>query len=436
MKNKLIICILALLVLLPFITACSAHNLDEVNPQADNNEPSIEGNTEHYIDVSSVIRDLNLPIVVQQRTYSTALGDSDAIAGFTRFKITTEGSLYGLSVPALGENWGFIASNVRHIAHSHWVRNERRAMFFIKSDNTLWGIGSNETGLLGDGTGVNRQEPIFIMDNVADVYRFGDFVYALLIDGTVMTWGAGYFEPVYMTSNVVRIFNHYGQNHLNRGQFIFQARNGGIYSISAIRKIERLMPEPVLYYAVIGGLHYFIDSEHTLIRRTFVSESSDLVYENEIIATGVEHFFPASPHAFNRNSFIITFDGDLFGIGPNENGELGDGTLVPRHEPVFVMSDVVFAREFGLLMRDGTLWMWTRNDPTPQLRYEDVALFVDWCSYFDGGRPTSGFTPISSHDARIHFADGRLYLPYAWTWGLRVDHSLENIMIPQTIVFD
>lgn len=62
-------------------------------------------------------------------------------------------------------------------------------MMVIKNDNTLWAKGNNECGQLGNGTNVNSDEFVKIMDGVSDVLCIGSYTVALKEDGTLWVWG-------------------------------------------------------------------------------------------------------------------------------------------------------------------------------------------------------------------------------------------------------
>ena len=62
-------------------------------------------------------------------------------------------------------------------------------VFFIKKDKSLWGFGRNEDGILGDGMGIERTEPIKIMDNVRCVYGFVNKAFAITYDNELYAWG-------------------------------------------------------------------------------------------------------------------------------------------------------------------------------------------------------------------------------------------------------
>jgi len=66
-------------------------------------------------------------------------------------------------------------------------------MFFITSDGSLWGWGSNKYGEVGDGTALPRDTPVKIMENVKSVSAggsgFGSFTLAVKNDGSLWAWG-------------------------------------------------------------------------------------------------------------------------------------------------------------------------------------------------------------------------------------------------------
>ncbi|MBU3741631.1 MAG: hypothetical protein FGM24_05025 [Candidatus Kapabacteria bacterium] len=64
-------------------------------------------------------------------------------------------------------------------------------VFAIDSGGRLFGWGWNRTGQLGDGTTVDRWEPVQIaIEHVIDVRNGNDHTVALTADGSVWTWGS------------------------------------------------------------------------------------------------------------------------------------------------------------------------------------------------------------------------------------------------------
>src|SRR5690606_33575957 len=60
---------------------------------------------------------------------------------------------------------------------------------FLKTDGTLWAMGDNSLGQLGDGTTVARAEPINVAYDVVSASLGNNFSLFLKRDGTL--WGMG-----------------------------------------------------------------------------------------------------------------------------------------------------------------------------------------------------------------------------------------------------
>ena len=61
--------------------------------------------------------------------------------------------------------------------------------FVIRSDGSLWGWGSNTHGQLGDGTAIDRREPVFIMNDVKSVHAGPFHTLAITNNGSLWAWG-------------------------------------------------------------------------------------------------------------------------------------------------------------------------------------------------------------------------------------------------------
>ena len=116
------------------------------------------------------------------------------------FAVTTEGELWQITVD--GPVW--IMDGVAYATGFAGTN------FAITTEGTLLGWGRNrlpghwrEGPVLGDGTTVDRDAPVVILENIEKVRIMGNNVYALANDGTLWTWGTGirsglYFFEEYM----------------------------------------------------------------------------------------------------------------------------------------------------------------------------------------------------------------------------------------------
>ncbi len=146
-----------------------------------------------------------------------------------------------------------VASNVTAIAAGYYHS------LFLKSDGSLWAMGENNYGQLGDGTYDNTNAPEEIVASNVTAIAAG-YLHSLFLKSNGSLWGMGY--------------NYYGQ--LGDGTYGGPLNDQGI-------------PERIVSSNVIA------------------------------IAAGAEH------------SLFIKSDGSLWGMGGNGAGQLGDGTYGGAH---------------------------------------------------------------------------------------------------------
>ncbi|MCI5834729.1 MAG: hypothetical protein MR013_08110 [Prevotella sp.] len=59
----------------------------------------------------------------------------------------------------------------------------------LMADGTLWSLGKNQYGQLGDGTTTDRQQPVKILSNVKSIACGSNHSLAVLNDGSLYAWG-------------------------------------------------------------------------------------------------------------------------------------------------------------------------------------------------------------------------------------------------------
>jgi alpha-tubulin suppressor-like RCC1 family protein/pimeloyl-ACP methyl ester carboxylesterase len=211
---------------------------------------------------------------------------------------------------------------------------------FLKSDGSLWAMGSNNYGQLGDGTfnDTNRPEQI--------------------IAGGVMAVAAGYFHNLFLKSDGslwVMGWNNYGQlgdgtfNTTNRPEQIVA---GGVTAIAAggwhslfLKSDGSLWAMGYNYYGQLGDGTYSRGS------------SQGIATPEQIVAGGV-----TAVAAGIDESLFLKSDGSLWAMGDNAYGELGDGTYstgVATPEQIVAGGVTAIAEGYGLslfLKSDGSLW--------------------------------------------------------------------------------
>ncbi len=251
----------------------------------------------------------------------------------------------------------------------------------IKSDGSLWMWGDNDYGQLGDGTEVDQNTPVKIMDNVASVSLGYYHSAAIKSDGSLWMWGQNYWGQL--------------------GDGTWDDR----YTPS--KKMDNVASVSLGYWhsAAIksdGSLWMWGDNDYgqlgdgtTIDRYTPVKIMDNVVS----VSLGYSH------------SAAIKSDGSLWMWGKNSWGQLGDGTKEYRDTPVKIMDNVVSvslgSRHSGAIKSDGSLWMWGKNswgqlgDGTKEYKDTPVKIMDNVVSVSLGG----------NHSGAIK-SDGSL-----WMWG-------------------
>lgn len=201
---------------------------------------------------------------------------------------------------------------------------------FLKNDGTVWAVGTNEYGTLGDGTTTDRQIPVQVMSGVRAVSAGNLHSLFLKTDGTV--WACGY--------------NANGQ--LGDGT-----------------TVDRTSPVQVLSdaQAISAG------AEHSLFLKrdgsvwgcgyNFDGRLGGGVLANPTTPVQVR----ASARFISAGSFhsvFIDIDGTVWASGVNSAGQLGNGSTTTATSAVQVMTDAQAVAAGGshtlFLKEDGTFW--------------------------------------------------------------------------------
>jgi len=174
----------------------------------------------------------------------------------------------------------------------------------IKTDDSLWAWGLNNSGQLGDGTTADRVTPIQVLTGVAAVAAGNDHSLALKTDGNLWVWG----------------LNAYGQlgdgtttDQLTPVQILtgVAAVSSGGWHTLAIKSDGSLWAWGYNYSGQLGD-------------GTRTSRSTPVQ-----VLTGVAAVSAGDYHTLARKT-----DGSLWAWGYNGYGQLGDGTTTQRLSPV------------------------------------------------------------------------------------------------------
>jgi len=220
-----------------------------------------------------------------------------------------------------------------------------RDSLFLKSDGSLWAMGWNIFGGLGDGTNNNANRPEQIVaSNVIAIATGSSFNLFLKSDGSL--WAMGYN----------------GQGALGDGTF------------NNTNRPKQILAGNVTAIAAGAGHSLFLKSDGSLWGMgendygelgdgTFATNSPyGTNHPEQIVASGVKAIAAGYYH-----SLFLKSDGSLWAMGRNDHGQLGDGTFgnpasnnsTNRPEQIVASGVTAIAAGRGhslFLKSDGSLW--------------------------------------------------------------------------------
>jgi uncharacterized repeat protein (TIGR03803 family) len=205
----------------------------------------------------------------------------------------------------------------------------------LKSDGSLWGMGGNENGELGNGTLVPTNQPALIVAGNVTAIAAGDF-HSLFLKSDGSLWGMGY--------------NASGQ--LGDGTYVNHLVP------------EQIVASNVLAIAARGQRSFFFKGDGSLWamgddtsgdlgdgRMQMTNQPEQIMASNvTAVALGASH------------SLFLKADGSLWGVGYNGMGDLGDGTFtddtnLPEQIVASNVTTIAAGASFSLFLKnDGTLW--------------------------------------------------------------------------------
>lgn len=249
---------------------------------------------------------------------------------------------------------------------------------FVKSDGTLWAMGWNADGQLGDGTTTSRSVPVQIASGVVSVAADGAHTTFVKADGTL--WATGWNDygqlgdgtttsrstPVQVASGVAAVAA--GTYHT-----VFVKTNGTAWTVGRNDNGQlgdgttTLRIAPVQFAngvasVTAGGFHtMFVKTDGTLwaVGNNSYGQLGDGTTTSRSAPVQVASGVGAVAAGFTHTMFVKT-DGTLWAVGDNNSGQLGNGTTTSRSIPVLVASgvaSVVAGTSYTLFVKvDGTLW--------------------------------------------------------------------------------
>jgi alpha-tubulin suppressor-like RCC1 family protein len=216
--------------------------------------------------------------------------------------------------------------------------------YAIKADGTAWSWGQNNSGQLGDGTGLGRPSPVSISGLSGVVAIAGGYYHALAVkaDGTVVAWGSN-----------------------SNGQL----GDGTTYTSLT----------PVQVSGLTGVVAVAAGSSHSLALKSDGTVWAWGLNSDGQLGDGgtTQHLTPVAVPGLSGvsriaagNAFSLalrtegTSGGQVWVWGKNDHGQIGDGSFISRSTPVPVnaLSGIVAAAANGsrafAIGSDGSVWAW------------------------------------------------------------------------------
>jgi alpha-tubulin suppressor-like RCC1 family protein len=217
--------------------------------------------------------------------------------------------------------------------HSMWV----------DENGSLWGVGRNDYGQLGDETTVSRSNPVKVLDGgVVSVAVANKQSFFLKEDGSLWGMGYGWFGAIgagttqHQTSPVEIVTEGCVEVSLGTDHTLFLKSDGSLWVMGRND------------YGQLGtGAPLDPDKHHAGTKELSPVEIVDGNVTN-IAANGL-------------SSLFLKSDGSLWGMGRNTEGQLGDGTTTSRNTPVEIVDGDVTGIACGeshalLVKTDGSAW--------------------------------------------------------------------------------
>ncbi|MEN9635206.1 MAG: hypothetical protein RL077_3610, partial [Verrucomicrobiota bacterium] len=302
-----------------------------------------------------------------------------AFKGLVSGSLAINYTVSGTATP--GVDYTTLPGTVTVVAGATAVAAGRLHSMFLKPDATLWAMGYNANGQLGDGTTTSRSAPVIVGSNVTAVSAGYAHTLFIKADGTL--WGMGSnasgqlgdgttttkFSPVQLATGVSTAAA--GRDHslfVKTDGTLWVMGSNGYGQLGDGSLTQRLTPVALAVTGVkavaaaASGWHsLFLKVDGTLWGMGYngygqLADGTTTQRTSPVqVATGVMGFGAGQYH-----TVYVKTDGVVWALGNNDFGQLGDGTTTLRKTAVVVASAVtavaVGTSHTLLVKSDGTLW--------------------------------------------------------------------------------
>jgi alpha-tubulin suppressor-like RCC1 family protein len=216
--------------------------------------------------------------------------------------------------------------------------------FILKSDESLWGMGYNNFGQLGDGTqnSTNRPEQI-ASGNITAIATAHDFSggYSLFISNNGSVWAMGYNQ-----------YGQFGNGNYTSSNSPQQTVPSNVTAVAAGQRHSLFLKSDGSLWAVGDDFYGQLGNGIFTLRTNMPAQ----IVPNNVtaIAAGQNH------------SLFLKSDGSLWAMGQNIYGQLGEGPTNSVNLPEQIVASNVTAIAAGynhsmFIKNDGSLWVMGYN---------------------------------------------------------------------------
>lgn len=295
---------------------------------------------------NSSVANLSSPVQVGTFGLWKSLSTAESSLG-----VKSDGTLWGVGINnhgALGQNDIIARSSFVQVgAGTDWSRvhiHSHHALA-VKTDGTLWACGRNTYGQLGDGTTISRSSPVQIGSDTNWLHVAGGYLWSLGVktDGTLWTWGNGSNGALGLNNTT----NYSTPKQVGALTTWTEKIGWNDYGIYAVKTDGTLWSWGINNMGQVGD-------------GTTANKSSP-------VQIGSSTDWATPGRGQQDEGFCVKADGSLFGWGRNQYGSVGDGSTTQRNSPVQIGALTNWSYVDGggyfaaALKTNGTVWTWGRS---------------------------------------------------------------------------
>lgn len=308
---------------------------------------------------------------------------------------------------------------------------------FLKDDGTVWSVGKNDSGQLGDGSTISKVTPIKIsnLNHIRSIYASDNFSMALSSDGDLYSWGENFFGQLgvgnYQDTNVPQlILKEIDSIGILAGRQIFAlTKNKELFTWGDVEYHPRPLeyytfpnPHKVDVYSNIKELSsFFLISEDGKTLKSEAPNNLNLIDMNFNNAKKIINYI-------NTTSFGLKNDGTVW-INTHEK-DFSSSAQQNVFYQIDSLSDVIDidAREDYVfaLKSDQTLWSMGKNN--------FGQLGIGKKTNFESS-PIEILSNVKSFSSGSYYTYAVLNDGSIWKWGFMGLNVKNEILVP-TKIFD